>query len=177
MSDNFAPSHPKVFERLRDATDREIASYSAEDPASISFGKPEMTAQLRADAEDRLREICARRGIVAPLPKTAEQVREDKFEADWTANLGERQRAMIADELKRVEALDPAMLASQIVDLRKDLGDVEYEALVADARAGHAGPLPDTALASKFVLQNLQAVGRYAAAHARARAAAGFASK
>jgi hypothetical protein len=164
---------PAVFERLRATHDRSLTALNELDPQSPVYGRPDLAKQYRERAEQEFTEICAKYGVVAPPPKNPEEIREEKFNAGWQGGLGERQQELIGQEIDRLEALDPAARAHQIAELRKELGD-DYDGLVADARAAYPGQMPEAALASKFVLLNLQAVRRYENAHSRARTAAGF---
>jgi hypothetical protein len=136
-------------------------------------GEPEAIAR-------REREIAATRqayGVVPEPAKTPEQIKEENFAASWSGGneLHPETAERYDNELERVEAFGRYERDRALDDLKEHFGADKYAAMVADAKtAVNAGEWSDAIGLSKPLLTYFAARGRYNAAYAVARTAAGL---
>jgi hypothetical protein len=166
-----------AVERMIASHNAEMASYNEHDPGSLCHGRPDLAAEYRARAEASFKEILAKHGITPPVPKTVEQIAEERFEAGWLESpIPPNQQAMLEEQITAENELSPAQRAERVAALKAEFGDEGYAELVQQALAGWRPNevMPLGVASNKFALLNVAALGRYMQAYGRARSAAGF---
>src|SRR5262249_48339619 len=142
------PPDAATVERLYENHRRELAYYSETDPNSPCYQRPDLAARYREQLEVSFKDICAAHGVAPPVPKTPAQLAEERFDARWNAEFGERQTALIDEQLEAEAALTPRERELRVEELKRDFGAAGYAQLVKEATAAlnPGETMPDVAL-------------------------------
>jgi hypothetical protein len=150
-------------QRMFDGHRANLATLNVDDPASLVYKRPDLAAQYRERFEADFRDILNRHGITAPAAPTAEQVREERFEAGWLDSpIPPNQWAMIEEQIVTDNELSPAQRAERVAALKAEFGDEGYAELVQQALAGWqpGQTMPLGVASNKFALLNVAALER-----------------
>src|SRR5262249_28163664 len=104
MTGGIPPTGPALdaagYESLRAQHDAGLRHFNHLDPTSPVYGRPDKAQEYRDRAELNFKNLLARHGIVAPQPKSPEQIASETLDADWRRGLGTRQRELYDEQLK-----------------------------------------------------------------------------
>ena len=161
-----------TVQRMQDSHQSFLASIDPETRGNPYFGKPELAAKHRQEAQERFDSLLIRNGAVPPVSETFEQRVERQFEESrGSMPIGENLADQLETEVERVEALSEGERDQMVAEMKKEHGDEGYDRLLDEAQAGMNEPLTAAMKASWPFLNLAAAYGRRMRAYDRARAA------
>jgi hypothetical protein len=165
---------PAAFDRMNASHQANLATLNPDDPASPVYRRPDLAAQFRQRYEDDFNAIRDKFGVTAPAPKTAEELRAERFEQNWSfAGIPDAHADLIEGEIERITQLGKNGIEHLVAEARKDVGAEEHARLVAAAKmVVHPSEWTPAIAASLPVLRLFAGHAKYQAAYDRARAAA-----